>query len=197
VTSPVLPPPSPLPPPLPPAPSHAAPSTDGVVAAVVLAVAVTLAFADVSIVALAIPDLYVEFDASIPAVSWVLTGYALAVAVAGLAGVLVLRRVSGRMVTAVGAGVFGLASAVAGFAPTLPVLLGARVVQGVGAAALVAGAFAVLVPLMGDTERAARWWATAGTVGTAIGPAVGGLVTQLIDWRAVFVVQAPVAQRCG
>ncbi len=159
----------------------------------VIAVAVTLAFADVSIVALAIPDLYVEFGASIPAVSWVLTGYALSVAIAGFAGVLLLRRASGRLITAVGAAIFGVASALAGFAPNLGVLLVARVVQGVGGAALVAGAFAVLAPLIGDKERAAHWWAIAGTVGTAIGPAVGGLVTQLIDWRAVFVVQTPVA----
>jgi predicted MFS family arabinose efflux permease len=180
-----------MPPPVPPRPATPWPTNRA--AAVVIAVAVTLVFADVSIVALAIPDLYIEFGASIPAVSWVLTGYALAVAVAGFAGVLVLRRASGRAITGAGAVVFGVASAVAGFAPSLGVLLFARVVQGAGGAALVAGAFAVLAPLVGDIERAARWWAVAGTIGTAVGPAVGGLVTQLIDWRAVFVVQAPVA----
>jgi predicted MFS family arabinose efflux permease len=193
---PVVPPAGPPGPPLippPPPPSAPAPPRNDRAAAIVIAVAVTLAFADVSIVALAIPDLYIEFGASIPAVSWVLTGYALSVAIAGFAGVLLLRRASGRRVTAVGAGVFGVASAVAGFAPNLGVLLAARVVQGIGGAALVAGAFAVLAPLVGNKERAAHWWAIAGTIGTAIGPAVGGLVTQLIDWRAVFVVQAPVA----
>ncbi|HEY3485045.1 MAG TPA: MFS transporter, partial [Ilumatobacteraceae bacterium] len=167
----------PLKSPLPPPPPPVAPAArrDNRIAAVVIAVAVTLAFADVSIVALAIPDLYVEFGASIPAVSWVLTGYALSVAIAGFAGVLLLRRASGRLITAVGAAIFGVASAFAGFAPNLGVLLVARVVQGVGGAALVAGAFAVLAPLIGDKERAAHWWAIAGTVGTAIGPAVGGL----------------------
>jgi predicted MFS family arabinose efflux permease len=155
--------------------------------------AVALAFADASVVALALPELYIEFQASIPAVSWVLTSYALAVAVAGLAGLVLVRRASSATITAIGAGVFAAASVVAGAAPELTTLIAARVVQGVGGAALVAGSFGVLVPLAGDAGRAARWWAAAGTAGAAIGPALGGAVTQVFDWRAVFVLQAPVA----
>ena len=77
-------PPPPLspPPPAPPQPVNQQ-SRHRFAAAVVVA-AVALAFADASVVALALPDLYLEFEASISAVSWVLTAYALAVAVAGL-----------------------------------------------------------------------------------------------------------------
>ena len=63
------------------------------ITAILVVAAVTLAFADASIVSLALPDLYLEFGTTIPAVSWVLTGYALAVAVAGLVCLALLRRI--------------------------------------------------------------------------------------------------------
>lgn len=163
------------------------------VAAVFVVTAVTLAFADASIVALAIPDLYVEFGSTIPSVSWVLTGYALAVALAGLVCLALLRRVSGTVLAAGGALLFAASSLVAGFAPSLSALIAARVVQGVGGAALVAGSLGVLATLLGDGGRAKRWWAAAGVIGAAIGPVIGGAVTQVFEWRAVFVVQAPIA----
>lgn len=162
-------------------------------AAAIVITAVALAFADASVVALAIPDLYIEFEASIPAVSWVLTGYALAVAVAGLALLGILRRVTAASLTIVGGFVFAAASLWASLAPDLGWLIAARVVQGIGGAALIAGALGVLTTLLGDARRAARWWATGGIAGAVLGPAVGGAVTQLLDWRAVFVVQAPIA----
>ena len=183
------PPPSPSPlPPAPPVDRRARP-----IAAIVLVTAVALAFADVSIVALAIPDLYIEFGSTIPAVSWVLTGYALAVAVSGVAWLVLLRRVSGATLALAGAAVFAASSLAAGFAPSLATLIAARVAQGVGGAALVAGSLGVLVTLLGDSRRAARWWAAAGVAGAALGPVLGGAVTQLLDWRAVFIIQAPIA----
>jgi predicted MFS family arabinose efflux permease len=159
----------------------------------VVALAVGLAFADASIVALALPDLYLDFETSIPQVSWVLTSYALAVVLAGLGTLALVRRARASVVAAGGAITFAVASTLAGAAPTLPVLVVARILQGAGAAALVAGSFGVLVALLGDRRRAGRWWATAATVGAAVGPALGGVVTETLSWRAVFVVQAPVA----
>ncbi len=161
--------------------------------AVLVVISVGLAFADASVVALALPDLYSEFETTIVAVSWVLTIYALAVAAAGLIGLGVIRRVDPSHLCAGGAFVFAVASVVAGIAPSLALLLAARAVQGVGAAALVMGALSVLRALLGDRSRAGVWWATAGSLGAVFGPALGGLVTQVLDWRAVFLVQAPVA----
>jgi predicted MFS family arabinose efflux permease len=156
-----------------------------------LLVAVALAFADASVVALALPDLYGEFDTSIPAVSWVLTSYALAVVAAGLATIPLMHRLSPARMAGIGAVWFGAASAAAGLASSLPALIAARVAQGVGAAMLIAAAFTLLAVIFGDRTRAAWWWATAGTAGAAIGPALGGAVTQLFHWRAVFIIQAP------
>lgn len=162
-------------------------------AAVTLLVAVGLAFADASVVTLALPDLYLTFDASIEGVSWVLTSYALAVAISGLVFVVLLRGVPPVLVTAGGIVLFGAASLSAGLAGSLPVLIAVRAAQGVGAAAMVAGALPVLGALTaGRTGVATRWWAAAGTIGAVVGPALGGVVTQLLDWRAVFLVQAPI-----
>jgi MFS family permease len=163
------------------------------VIAALLVCAVGLAFADASVVALALPDLYAEFDTSIVGVSWVLTTYALVVAITAVPVALVHRRARPLDLVVVGVSVFAAASVVAGAASSLPMLLVARSVQGAGATLLLAGSLPVLAALGGAERRARRWWATAGAVGVAIGPALGGVLTQLFDWRAIFYVQAPVA----
>src|SRR3954454_17829991 len=89
---------------------------------VLLVGAVGLAFADASVVALALPDLYGEFDTSIVGVSWVLTTYALAVAVTAVPVALLHRRARPLALVVAGAVVFAVASLVAGFANSLALL---------------------------------------------------------------------------
>jgi MFS family permease len=160
--------------------------------AVLLTIAVALAFADASVVALALPDLYVTFDTSIVGVSWVLTTYALVVAVVAIPVALLHRRLRPLRLTAAGIVVFVAASLVAGLATSLPMLLVARGLQGVGATFLLAGSLPVLTGLLQSRARARGWWAIAAAVGAVAGPALGGLLTQLFDWRSIFLVQAPV-----
>jgi MFS family permease len=160
--------------------------------AALLVGAVGMAFADASVVALALPDLYDEFDTSIVGVSWVLTTYALVVAVTAVPVALVHRRVRPLVLVVGGVAVFAAASLAAGVAMSLAFLLPARAVQGVGATLVLAGSLPVLGAIVGDERRARRWWAMAGAVGVAVGPALGGVLTQLFDWRAIFVVQAPI-----
>jgi MFS family permease len=168
------------------------PTTRSVVATACLIAAVGLAFADASVVALALPDLYAEFDTSIVGVSWVLTTYALVVAIVAVPVALLHRRVRPLALVVAGTATFAAASLVAGFATSLTMLLAARAVQGVGATLLLAGSLPVLTAIVPGEGRARRWWALAGAVGAAIGPALGGVLTQLFAWRAIFFVQAPV-----
>jgi hypothetical protein len=163
------------------------------VLAVLLAVAVGLAFADSSIVVLALPELYSEFDTSIVGVSWVITAYNVAITAAALAILVVARRARPVVLLAGGLAVFATASVVCGLAGSFPVLLAARGVQGVGAAGLLAGALAALGALTGDRSKGVSTWLLAATVGAAVGPALGGVLTELLSWRAVFLVQAPAA----
>ncbi|MDO9173435.1 MAG: MFS transporter, partial [Actinomycetota bacterium] len=97
---------------------------------VLLIAAVALAFADASVVALALPDLYGEFETSIVGVSWVLTTYALAVTVTAIPVALLHRRVRPLTLVVAGAIGFAAASLAAGGAHSLDALLAARVAQG-------------------------------------------------------------------
>jgi MFS family permease len=160
--------------------------------AVALGTAVALAFADASVVALALPDLYAEFDTTIVGVSWVLTSYALVVAVVAVPVALAHERLRPLPLVIAGTVVFTAASLVAGGAGSLSVLLAARLAQGVGATLLLAGSLPVLATITASEARARHWWAMAAAVGAAVGPALGGVLTQLFDWRAIFFVQAPV-----
>lgn len=162
-----------------------------VIVAVALVTAVALAFADASVVALALPDLYAEFDTTIVGVSWVLTTYALVVAVVSIPVALFHRRLPPLWLVGTGIVVFTGASLAAGWAGSLSALLAARCAQGVGATLLLAGSLPVLTAITGSEVRARRWWAAAAAVGAAVGPALGGVLTQLFDWRAIFFVQAP------
>jgi predicted MFS family arabinose efflux permease len=149
-----------------------------------LTAAVAVAFADSSIVVLALPELYGRFDTTIEGVSWVVTAYNLAVAVTALALLLLVHRLSSTALLGAGLGAFLAASIACAAAQNLGFLIGARAFQGVGAALLLVGA----LPVLGRAR-----WTAAGTFGLALGPALGGVLTQAFDWRAIFVAQAPVA----
>lgn len=156
-------------------------------------VAVAAASADSSIVALALPQLYGEFSTTIVGVSWVLTAYNVAVAATAFLLLPFRRRVSGRLLYGSGIVVFLSASAVCAAANSLTLLIAARVVQGVGGALLLAGSVAVLEALTRSRTATISTWAGAAGIGVAVGPALGGLLTEAFDWRAIFVVQVPIA----
>ncbi len=156
-------------------------------------VAVAVAFADSSIVVLALPELYGHFDTTIQGVSWVVTAYNASVALVALALVFVVHRWQAAYVLAGGLVIFIAASIACASSESLSFLIGARCVQGAGAALLLAGALPVLVALTGSAVRGGAIWTLAGTFGAALGPALGGAVTQAFDWRAIFAVQAPLA----
>jgi MFS family permease len=160
---------------------------------VAVAAAVGIAFADSSIVVLALPELYAAFDTTIEGIAWVITSYNLVVALVALALVLVVHRARAQVVLAVGSLVFLGASVACALSSTLPVLIVGRSAQGLGAALLLAGSLPVLGALAGSTARGVAVWTMAATLGAALGPALGGVLTQAFDWRAIFVVQAPVA----
>jgi hypothetical protein len=154
-----------------------------------LAIAAGLALADASIVALALPPILRELHTSVEGVAAVLGVYVLALAVA-LPGAAVLERRHGAArVGAAGLALFAAASLVCAAAGSLPVLLAGRAVQAAGGAAGLLAAFT----LLDAGGRGRRMWVAAAVFGTAAGPALGGLLTQLFDWRAIFIVQAPVA----
>lgn len=159
----------------------------------VVALAVALAVADSSVVVLALPALYGAFDVSIVTVSWTITAYNLAIVVGALGVLWFARRARGHVLAGLGLAVFAVASLSCGLATSFEVLIISRTVQGLGAALALVGAIPVLAGIRGSDEHAIRLWGLAGTIGVAVGPALGGFLTELFSWRSIFLLQAPLA----
>src|SRR5262245_51440945 len=150
--------------------------------AALVAAGVAIAFADSSIVVLALPELYTQLHTSIEGIAWVVTAYNAAVAAVALALIVFVHRLRGRLVLVAGLVVFLVASTTCALANDLPFLVAARTVQGAGAALLLAGSLPVLAVLTGSPRSGAVVWTLAGTFGAALGPALGGVLTQAFDW---------------
>jgi EmrB/QacA subfamily drug resistance transporter len=161
----------------------------------IVAVGVFLAALDLFIVNIGFPAIQGDFSGStVSDVSWVLNVYAIVFAAllvpAGKLGDILGRR----RVFVAGLLAFGLGSALCAAAPSLEFLIGARVLQGVGAAAITPTSLGLLLPAFPPQRRAVAigGWAAIGAVGAASGPPLGGLLTE-ISWHWIFIVNVPLA----
>jgi MFS family permease len=156
-------------------------------------VAVGVVLADSSIVVLALPDIYRELDTSVFGVTWVLVSFNLVMALAAVPAALAARRVGPGRAAAVGLAIFAGAGLACGISDQLSTLIIARSVQAIGGALAVTAALELLPATVGSERRATVVWATAGATGAALGPAVGGILTQLVSWQSIFLIQVPIA----
>jgi EmrB/QacA subfamily drug resistance transporter len=148
---------------------------------------------DASIVTLALPSMGRDLHASVGAVEWVALSYLL-VLVATVATVGRIADAVGRKLLYVyGFGVFTAGSVLCGLAPTLPMLIAARVLQAIGAAMLQANSVALIAEAMPPSVlgRGIGVQGGAQALGLAFGPAVGGLLLALGGWRLIFLVNLP------
>jgi MFS family permease len=157
-----------------------------------LAVAAGLALADASIVTLALPRLLSELHATVEGVAAVIGVYTIVLAAALLPAERVRRSTGSVNLGAGGLALFAAACAACAAAGSLELLLAARAFQALGAAAALVAGFDLLGAGEEDTPGR-HLWTAAAVVGFASGPAIGGLLTQLFDWRAIFVAQVPIA----
>jgi predicted MFS family arabinose efflux permease len=158
-----------------------------------LAIAAGVALADGSIVTLALPQLLRELGTSVDGVAAVLGVYCAVVAIALPVVVSARERWGSRRMGLGGLLLFAGASLGCAAAHSLPGLLSMRALQGLGAASLLMLAFDVLAAER-EGLRSRRWlWTVTAVLGTAAGPALGGLLAQAFGWRAIFIAQVPVA----
>jgi MFS family permease len=162
-----------------------------------LTLAVGLVLADSSIVVLALPEIYRELDTGVAGVTWVLVSFNLVLALAAVPAAHLARRTGPGRAAAVGLAVFAGAGIACGLASELSTLIAARCVQALGGAAAVTAVLELLPATVGSERRAAAVWAAAGATGAALGPAVGGVLTELVSWQSIFLIQAPLAIAAG
>lgn len=151
---------------------------------------------DSTVVNIALPDLRRELGADVAGLAWVVDGYLLALAAFLLPAGGLGDRVGARRTFLAGLAGFAAASAGCAAAATLPVLVAARVAQGLGAALLIPSSLALVhaaFPDPADRARAIGVWGAVGGVAAAAGPMAGGLLVGWFGWRSVFVVNLPVA----
>jgi len=158
---------------------------------------VGLVLADSSIVVLALPEIYRDLDTSVAGVTWVLVSFNLVMALAAVPAAHLARRIGPGRAAAIGLAVFAGAGLACGLATELSTLIAARCVQALGGAAAVTAVLELLPASVGSERRAVAVWAAAGATGAALGPAVGGLLTELVSWQSIFLLQAPLAIAAG
>lgn len=149
---------------------------------------------DLFIVNIAFNDIGRDFaGTSLSQLSWVLNGYAIVYAALLVPLGRLADRSSRRTGFIAGVGLFTVASAICAAAPNVEVLVAARVLQAVGAAALTPTSLGLLLAVFAIERRAnaVRVWAASGALAAAAGPVVGGLLVQA-SWRWVFLVNIPI-----
>jgi MFS family permease len=162
-------------------------------ALVSLSLSMSLASLGTSIANVGLPSLAQAFEVSFHAVQWVVLAYLLAITAVIVSAGRLGDRLGRRRLLLAGLLLFALACGLCGVAPTLEWLVGARVLQGLGAAVMMSMALA----MVGDTVNKAHTGRVMGllgtmsAVGTAMGPSVGGVLLGLWGWRAVFLVGVP------
>ena len=172
------------------------PAARGVLATTILGSG--MAMIDGTIVNVALPRIGHELGASIAGLQWILDGYLLSLAALILIAGSLGDRYGRRKVFVIGVVWFGVASVLCGAAQTTEMLVGARVLQGIGGALLTPGSLAILQSSFAreDRARAIGAWSGLGGIAAAIGPLLGGTLVQLWSWRLAFLVNVPVAIAC-
>ncbi len=161
----------------------------------VVCAATAMLMIDIAVVNTALPAMARELGADLNGLKWVVDGYTLALAAIVLSAGAWADRVGRRLVFIAGAVVFTVASAACAAAPDMLILNSARVVQGLGAALLFATSLALLSNAFTSPAQRTRSLAVYGaTIGAsfAVGPLLGGVLTDLLDWRVIFLVNIPV-----
>lgn len=159
----------------------------------------SLAFIDGSVVNVALPALARDLNVDPANLSWAINAYLLPLGALILLGGALGDHFGRRRLFQIGIATFTCASVACTAAPSLPWLLAARALQGLGAALLMPNSLAILGGgFTGeDRGRAIGTWAAAGALAGALGPVVGGWIVDTVGWRTIFLLNLPIAAGAG
>jgi EmrB/QacA subfamily drug resistance transporter len=152
-------------------------------------------FLDTTILYVAFPDITATFaDTGAAELSWVLNAYTIVVAALLIPAGKIADRVGHRRVFLTGSALFTAASMACGLAPTAEMLIGFRIVQAAGAAALIPASLALVMHAFAHDQlpRAVAIWGAAGAVAGALGPTLGAAIVEGLGWRWAFFINVPV-----
>jgi EmrB/QacA subfamily drug resistance transporter len=150
---------------------------------------------DVTIVNVALPSMAKDLSTSFGSLQWVVDAYALTLGALVLGTGSIADLVGHRRAYTAGLAVFAVSSLVCGIAPNADLLVAARAVQGVGGAAMFATTIALLNSNYSGRDRGTAYgmWGAVAGASAALGPIIGGLLTEGISWRWIFFVNLPVS----
>ena len=149
---------------------------------------------DNTVVNVALPSIGRDFDTGLSELEWVVNGYALTFGVLMLTGGKLADLFGRRRIFIVGLAIFTIASLACGLATSAEFLIGARIVQGVGAALMNPATLSIIIATFPPRQRgmAIGIWAGVSAIALAVGPLVGGLLTEHIHWSWVFFINVPI-----
>jgi EmrB/QacA subfamily drug resistance transporter len=149
---------------------------------------------DNTIVNVALPSMQRDLGIAVSELEWIVSAYALTFAVLMLTGGKLADLFGRRRIFIVGLAVFTLSSLACGLAGSAPALIGARAVQGVGAALMNPATLSIITATFppGERGRAIGIWVGVSAVALAIGPLVGGVITEHVNWSWIFFINVPI-----